>query len=540
MVGKSGIYSATDMKSIYQEVLNKFPSSAFFVFSFIDSYIFFAKLFEVIQASGSSEVLQFASSSQNSYAVAAHSLKVFVDFCDVFQPPRRFLVDDLEWVMNCTQQIKVKPKSYSCPSSSEYFHMNPVNNQHPPSLDNDPILISRIPEHILKHIHSDIYRIGYRVESIKFCDMQDRNFDQLSLPSVSSSISLTGLVSGFAYIQRNQSFSGLHNFQKGRILREGLVLGTFSDSVDSFSTLSKFPLFAHRSGLRFCQSRHSTNLIAYALPYSPFLSAFLRQAYDHTLGQTFLNFSTLIQMVRRIVFTPKFSLVKHRTPRIVIVVPLRDRKLHFDVFKTYLKGKLNGVPHAVVGVEQTDKFLFNRGWLINVGMQFSFQHSSLQSAELFVAHDVDMLADSYVDYLKFEPHVSHLANKASQFGYQMPYADYLSGIVVFTRQTFTSINGYSNLFFGWGGEDDDLARRIHARGLKISRPNSSGKILSLSDAHTHRDKTNHAQNVHLLTKAINPNDGFANCLHPSLGSIIKIHQDGSDFSLEARMATDKL
>lgn len=31
------------------------------------------------------------------------------------------------------------------------------------------------------------------------------------------------------------------------------------------------------------------------------------------------------------------------------------------------------------------------------------------------------------------------------------------------------VNGYSNQFFGWGGEDDDFSERCREKGLKIVR-----------------------------------------------------------------------
>jgi len=38
-----------------------------------------------------------------------------------------------------------------------------------------------------------------------------------------------------------------------------------------------------------------------------------------------------------------------------------------------------------------------------------------------------------------------------------------------SREHFQLVNGFSNVFWGWGGEDDDMANRIKAHGLHISR-----------------------------------------------------------------------
>ncbi len=49
---------------------------------------------------------------------------------------------------------------------------------------------------------------------------------------------------------------------------------------------------------------------------------------------------------------------------------------------------------------------------------------------------------------------------SSRHDYEPYYPDYFGGVVAFTPAQFVSANGFSNAFFGWGGEDDDLRNRV--------------------------------------------------------------------------------
>ena len=46
---------------------------------------------------------------------------------------------------------------------------------------------------------------------------------------------------------------------------------------------------------------------------------------------------------------------------------------------------------------------------------------------------------------------------------RLPYTTIFGGAGAFKKEDFEMINGFSNHFWGWGGEDDDLYRRYNLR-----------------------------------------------------------------------------
>ena len=43
--------------------------------------------------------------------------------------------------------------------------------------------------------------------------------------------------------------------------------------------------------------------------------------------------------------------------------------------------------------------------------------------------------------------------------FRQPYSGYVGGVISFPPLSYEKINGFSNMYFGWGGEDDDLRYR---------------------------------------------------------------------------------
>ena len=158
--------------------------------------------------------------------------------------------------------------------------------------------------------------------------------------------------------------------------------------------------------------------------------------------------------------------------KLSIIVPYRDREEHLKRFLPAMKkcDFLAGIDYEILIVEQEEGKPFNRGKLLNVGAIQS------NAASYYCFHDVDMLP-ILSDY-SFTPTPTHLAAEAEQFGFKLPYQGYFGGVTLFDKHSFIDVNGYSNDYWGWGAEDDDIMVRCRIKGLKTSRKNGRYKSLS--------------------------------------------------------------
>jgi hypothetical protein len=151
--------------------------------------------------------------------------------------------------------------------------------------------------------------------------------------------------------------------------------------------------------------------------------------------------------------------------KLAIIVPYRDREEHLAKFVPHMEKFLSDkeIDFKIFVVEQGNDRPFNRGWLINVGYDISSQ----QGFDYFCFHDVDMLPeDDTCDY-SWVDKPTHLASRLSKFNYRLVYPEYFSGVTLFNKEHFEWINGFSNKYWGWGFEDDDLLYRCRKRGVPL-------------------------------------------------------------------------
>ena len=151
-----------------------------------------------------------------------------------------------------------------------------------------------------------------------------------------------------------------------------------------------------------------------------------------------------------------------------VCVPYRNRELHLNEFVPkvgkYLKGQ--GIDFHMYFCHQVDDKLFNRGATKNIAAKHAFEDGCTH----IVWHDIDMIPEEGggADYSYPAEHPRHIATKISQMDYQLKYHEYFGGAVLFTKEQVEATNGYSNNYWDWGMEDDDLFWRCHLEGMTNS------------------------------------------------------------------------
>jgi len=160
------------------------------------------------------------------------------------------------------------------------------------------------------------------------------------------------------------------------------------------------------------------------------------------------------------------------TPKLVIIVPFRDRDPHKVVFMSVMPKILEGEDYKILFIHQKDKRPFNRGAVKNIGLLYvkSIWPESYRNITL-VFHDID-----FMPYMKgqFNYHTQHGVVK-HLYGFEHT----LGGIFSIKAGDFERINGFPNIWV-WGLEDNILLKRWQKIGGMMDR---SQFLHATKDAH---------------------------------------------------------
>ncbi|KAF7494898.1 Beta-1, 4-N-acetylgalactosaminyltransferase bre-4 [Sarcoptes scabiei] len=156
--------------------------------------------------------------------------------------------------------------------------------------------------------------------------------------------------------------------------------------------------------------------------------------------------------------------------RVAIIIPYREREKHLRTFLLNMHPILmrQNIDYGIFVIEQYGKLTpFNRAKLMNVGFLESRKQYPF---DCFFFHDVDLIPEDDRNlYTCPKQSPKHMSVAIDKFHYKLPYASIFGGVSALTAEQFIKVNGFSNQFWGWGGEDDDMSNRIHHYGLNISR-----------------------------------------------------------------------
>ena len=157
-------------------------------------------------------------------------------------------------------------------------------------------------------------------------------------------------------------------------------------------------------------------------------------------------------------------MIKHK---LGICIPYRNREEHLIKLIPALSKHLNdqNIDHKFYVGHQVDDRLFNRGGMKNIAAEYAFK----DGCDYIAWHDVDMLPHLDCDYSYPDETPIHIATNLEKYSYGIGYDQYFGGVVLFNKVQVDKTNGYSNEYWDWGQEDDDLFWRAYYEGYTTGK-----------------------------------------------------------------------
>ncbi|XGW05301.1 hypothetical protein V3C99_016014 [Haemonchus contortus] len=125
--------------------------------------------------------------------------------------------------------------------------------------------------------------------------------------------------------------------------------------------------------------------------------------------------------------------------------------------------------------------------LFNVGY---VEANKMYDWQCYVFHDVDLLPEDDRNlHVCPDKNPRHMGAAVNKFNYKLFYEKIFGGSSALTKDQFDKTNGFSNRYWGWGGEDDDMYNRVIYAGYKVDRYNETVARYTMIK-HEHEPKAN--------------------------------------------------
>jgi hypothetical protein len=152
--------------------------------------------------------------------------------------------------------------------------------------------------------------------------------------------------------------------------------------------------------------------------------------------------------------------------KLAIIVPFRDdggndplaqgigREQNLNDFTRHMCNFVK-VPMDIYVVEQEQGTTWNKGKLFNIGY-----HLTKRDHDYMVLHDVDQVPEKKENNYSWKEKPTLLLSATSQWNYKRKNPDVVGGALQISHVDYAVVGGYSNVFEGWGREDDNMAYRL--------------------------------------------------------------------------------
>ena len=195
------------------------------------------------------------------------------------------------------------------------------------------------------------------------------------------------------------------------------------------------------------------------------------------------NNENIVFEIENCVSESDFKQYQSPVPKIIFIVPYRDRQQQLTFFLSHMKYVLedmNKDDYKLFIIHQKDSREFNRGAIKNIGfLAVKNKYPNDYQNMTFVFNDVDTMpfTKNFLNYDTTSNIVKHF------YG----YVHTLGGIVSIKGADFEKINGFPN-YWAWGFEDNELQFRVSESNMQIDRSNFypilDKNILQLKDGLT--------------------------------------------------------
>ena len=215
-----------------------------------------------------------------------------------------------------------------------------------------------------------------------------------------------------------------------------------------------WPYASNRDVVREDQDQDITSsLESYKLNSINFWKTYLTRTYLLNLFKN-TNFSK-----KSGIWSPKNCQAKSK---LAIIIPFRsisnnteigrETELTFYLYKMIVFLQFQKVQFKIYVIDQDWSDDFNRARLMNIGF--------LEAERDFRKGFWDCYLFTDVDKFPINLNLSMHCNNNKQPVHYLPFLGSYGGVAQFPPETIYAINGFSNQYFGWGGEDQDIAYRM--------------------------------------------------------------------------------